>query len=135
MYTGQICQSTLQSLQNCIPDRCGSSEVYVPSSGRQIEIEQQLTTLLTGLQLLNPSEVCQAAIVPFLCYYSFGLCDSSNELHLPSFRDCVLIGNQTCAAEFRTAISLVGRENLPQCETLPTTSLISLQLECSGERM
>ena len=132
---GHICQSALQSLQNCIPDRRGSSEVHIPSSGRQIEIEQQLTTLLTGLQLLNPSEECQAAIVPFLCFYSFGLCDSSNQPHLPSIEDCVRIGNQTCAAEFRTAISLVGRENLPQCETLPTTSVISLQLECSGERM
>ena len=131
VYMGQICRSALQSLQNCIPDRCGSSEVYVPSSGRQIEIEQKLTTLLTGLPLLNPSEECQAAIVPFLCFYSFGLCDSNNQPHLPSFEDCVQIGNQTCAAEFQMAISLLGRDALPQCETL--SAVPTFEFDCRGE--
>ena len=132
IYTGDVCRSALQSLQSCIPDRCGSTEVYIPSVGLQNEIEQRLASLVGGLQLVNPSPECQAAIVPFLCSYYFQLCDSSNTLHPPSLQDCVLIANQTCAREFQTAVTVLGRDNLPNCETLPSTT--ALQLECDGER-
>ena len=131
IYTGEVCKSALQSIQNCLPGRCGSSDVYIPYTGLQDQIEQQLTNLVGGLQLVNPSPDCQAAILPFLCSYYFGLCDSSDHLHAPSLQDCVLIANQTCAREFQIAVSVLGRENLPKCETLSIGA--TLQLDCDGE--
>ena len=131
VYVGTVCRASLHSLQSCIPDRCNTTEIYIPSTGLQDQIEQQLSTLVGGLQLVNPSPDCQAAILPFLCSYYFGLCDSSDHLHAPALQDCVLIANQTCAREFQIAVSLLGRENLPKCETLSIGA--TLQLECDGE--
>ena len=118
-----ICRASLQSLQNCIPDRCDTTDVYIPSTGNQSDIEDQLTRLLGGLQLLNPSQECLAAVVPFMCSYYFSLCDSTGRLHQPSSSECAVIATETCAAEFQKAIQILGRETLPRCDILPPIGL------------
>ena len=131
VYTGSICRSALQSLQNCIPDRCGSTEVYILSDTSQSEIESHVMRLLGGLELLNARPECLEAVGPFLCSYYFGLCSSDNQPYLPSSRQCETIATETCAAEFEQAIGLLGRDALPQCETL--SAVPTIEFDCPGE--
>lgn len=119
VYVGTVCRASLHSLQSCIPDRCNTTEVYIPSTGNQSELEQQLTALLGGLQRLEPGPECQAAVVPFLCSYYFRLCDSDGRVHQPSSAECATIASETCAAEFQRAIQILGSGNLPRCDVLP----------------
>ena len=111
------------ALQHCVPGRCGNTEVFVQKSVLLTQAEAELTVekLLSGLLLLNPSPECSGAVEPFLCIYYFGLCDSSGELYLPSSGECETLTTETCASEFQTAISLLGRESLPQCDLLSHT--------------
>ena len=51
-------------------------------------MEQQVQQLLNGLRFLNPTPECREVVEPFLCLYTFGLCDSSGELYLPSSGEC-----------------------------------------------
>lgn len=135
VYGGSVCRSALQSLQNCIPNLCNSTEIYISPDRMQNEVEAELASLLGGLQLLSPSPTCLAAVVPFLCFYYFGLCDSG-ELYQPSFEDCATIASETCRVEFQAAINLgLGRDRLPQCELLSDSSDSSSELAvgCSGE--
>ena len=132
IYTGTVCRSELQSLQSCIPDLYNSTEVYVSSNGRQSELERQLTTLLGGLKLIKPSLACQSAVVPFICFYYFSLCDDG-ELYLPSSEDCITIASETCAVELQMAVSILGRESLPQCDLLSASSSSKLDVGCSGK--
>ena len=133
IYTGDTCRTVLQSRQCCLLGICGSTDVFIPSTGRQDDQEAELIRLLGGLQLLSPSPECQAAIVPFLCFFTFGLCDNSNsdgsELLRPSRGECEMIMTQTCAREFEAAVNLLGSENLPQCQQLP-----AVNDDCRGEK-
>ena len=131
VYRGDICRRELQSRQSCLSGLCGSTDIFIPSTGRQNEQEEELTRLLGGLQLLRPSLECQAAILPFLCFFTFGLCDSSSaELYQPSRGECESIMTDICAREFQAAVRLIGSESLPQCQQLPAESL---ETDCSGE--
>lgn len=135
VYGGSVCRSALQSLQNCIPNLCNSTEIYISPDRMQNEVEAELASLLGGLQLLSPSPTCLAAVVPFLCFYYFGLCDSG-ELYQPSFEDCATIASETCRVEFQAAINLgLGRDRLPQCELLSDSSDSSSELAvgCSDQ--
>ena len=87
--------------------------------------------LLGGLGLLNPSSECLEAVAPFLCSYYFGLCSSDNQPYLPSSGQCETIATETCAAEFEQAIALLGRDALPQCETLPAVP--TFEFDCPGK--
>ena len=110
--------SALTARQKCVPDRCGSSEIYVRMSASQEILESQVSLLFNSLQLLNPSPECSEVAGPFLCFYYFGLCDSSGELYLPSTGECETITTQTCAREFQIAVGILGNASLPQCNTL-----------------
>lgn len=123
VYEGTICGSTLKSLQDCSPDYSDTSEkVFIASGGNQYIKEEHVKQLLSGLQLLSPSPECQAAIAPLLCSYYFGICDSTGDLYLPTFKECETVATGICANEFKSAVDLLGRENLPNCELLPVTS-------------
>ena len=87
--------------------------------------------LLGGLGILNPSSECLEAVAPFLCSYYFGLCGSDNQPYLPSSGQCEKIATETCAAEFEQAIGLLGRDALPQCETL--SAVPTIEFDCPGE--
>ena len=134
VYSGSVCRLPLQSLQNCIPDLCGSTEIYISSDSMQSVVEEQLTLLLGGLRFLSPSTACLEAAEPFLCAYYFNLCDGG-ELYRPSFEDCVTIASETCRDEFEAAVRFGMSERLPRCELLSTSESPSSKLElgCSGE--
>ena len=122
VYTGDTCRSVLQSRQCCLLGACGSTDVFIPSTGRQDDQEEGLMMLLGGLQLLSPSPECQAAVVPFLCFFTFGLCSDGSQPLWPSRGECEMIMTETCAREFEAAVGLIGSENLPRCDQLPPVS-------------
>ena len=120
--------SALTARQKCVPNRCGSSEIYVQMSASQEILESEVSSLLDLLRLLNPSPECGEEVGSFLCFYYFGLCDSSGELYLPSTGECETITTQTCAREFQIAVSFLGNASLPQCNTL-----LPSETDCNGE--
>ena len=121
-YTGDVCRIHLATLQDCLPDSSISSEIFVSSTSS--ELEQQAQLLMFGLQSLNPTPECREVVEPFLCLYIFGLCDSSGELYLPSSGECETITTETCASEWTMAVSLLGSDQLPQCNSLPASSVV-----------
>ena len=97
VYTQEACQDYLLTLQGCLPNRQGSRDVYI-SVTDQVETEGLVNPLLNGLRIfVRPSPECRAAVEPFLCLNSFGLCDSSGVVYGPSFEDCVFISTDVCA--------------------------------------
>ena len=125
VYTQDACQDYLLTLQGCLPNRQGSSDVHV-SATDQVETERQVNLLLNSLNtLISPSPECRAAVEPFLCLNSFGLCDSSGVAYGPSFEDCVFISTVVCASEWSRANSLLiqfGLSPLPECVSFPSTA-------------
>ena len=63
------------------------------------------------------------AVVPFLCFHTFPLCDNSSGLHQPSSEECRTITDDVCAQEFQTAAMFAMDDQLPQCQLLPDTPL------------
>ena len=59
--------------------------------------------------------------MPFLCFYLFGLCDSSGQVQLPSSEQCEIFSSETCASEIETVTTLFG--SFLQCESLPINSV------------
>ena len=117
----------LQSQQDCLPDRVGSSDVYIslPDGDNQDDIEIRARTLVRfGLPRVGTSPECQEAVVPFLCLFLYPLCDSEGTLYRPSSMDCVTISTGVCEREWMEAVNLLGPGVLPQCESLPSTSLM-----------
>ena len=118
----------MQSQQDCLPDRLGSSDIHIsPRDGDDQEVlERQAVLLLNGLlsPLIGASPECQEAVPPLLCLYLFRLCDSNGALYQPSSVDCVTISTVVCETEWMIATDILGQENLPQCESLPMTSLL-----------
>ena len=133
VYTGEVCQSALLTRQNCISGLCNSTEVLIPGGASQVELEQQVIAFLSLFDLLIPSPACIEAFVPFLCFFTFRLCDnSSGELHLPVFGECESLTTETCAREFQTAVSLMSTDDLLQCQQLPDSPLLNTE-DCIGE--
>ena len=124
---GDACRSVLQSQQDCLPDRLGSSDIRIsPRDGvDQEELEIQAGLLLNGLSspLISASPECEEAVLPFLCLYLFGLCDSNGTLYQPSSGDCVTISTVVCEREWIAATTILGPEVLPQCELLPAATI------------
>ena len=108
------------------------SEVSVPQ-GRGNEEQAQL--FINGLpNFLTVSPDCDAAIDQFLCFYIFGLCDSSGELYLPSSGKCRMVTEEICGPELEQAMMLIAGIpdiQLPQCDTLPVSSNPGSAEECS----
>lgn len=137
IYRGSVCKPSLLKYQNQIPGSSGceshdsgTGSVFIGASISQDEVEIQVSNLLSGLQLLNPSAVCMEAVEPFLCLYYFGLCDnSSGQLYLLSSEECETITTETCSNEFETAVHLLGSQNLPRCNLLHTF----IEMDISGE--
>ena len=134
VYTGDVCRSALLTRQNCIPGLCNNStEVFIPSGNNQAELEQQVIAFLPLFDLLIPSPACIEAFVPFLCFFTFRLCNNSTgELFLPSFGECEGLTTETCAREFQTAASIMDTNELLQCQQLPDVQVINTG-DCIGE--
>ena len=135
LYRGQICRGTLLARQSCLGNSSTGNnytgEVYIPVRGDQDVREQLASQLLLGLQSLPANSRCQRTlVVPFLCSFLFRLCDSNGELYLPSSEECRVVTEDLCQSEFQLAMALIANNanlQLPQCESLPDTSL-----DCSG---
>ena len=129
VYTGAVCREYLQAQQVCLTG-VGDDYIFIPMREPQQELETQAMQFLADLQLLTPSENCSEAIVPFICFSIFGLCDSSTrELCLPSLNDCNVLMN-TCGPEFQRATTLIANFSIlqvPPCDSFPNSTLI-----CAG---
>ena len=126
VYTGAVCREYLQAQQVCLTG-VGDDDIFIPMRESQQELETQAMQFLAELQLLTPSENCSEAIVPFICFSIFGLCDSSTrELYLPSLKDCNVLMN-TCGPEFQRAMPLIAILQVPRCDSFPNSTLI-----CTG---
>ena len=120
VYSG-VCQEFLQRQQTCLGVL--SSGVSVPQ-GRGDEAQALL--FITALpQFLTLSPGCDAVIEQFLCFYIFGLCDSTGEVQLPSSGECRMVTEETCGPELEQAMMFIAGIpdiQLPQCDTLPDFS-------------
>ena len=129
VYTGAVCREYLQLQQVCLTG-VGDDDIFIPMRKPQEELETQAMQFLADLQLLTPGENCSEAIVPFMCFSFFGLCDSSTrELYLPSLKDCNVLMN-TCGPEFQRAMSLIANVSIlqvPPCDSFP-----NITLTCTG---
>ena len=118
----------LQSQQSCLLGSLGNSDIYIsPRDGDdQEELEIQAKLLFNGLSspLISASPECVEAVLPFLCLYLFRLCDNDGTLYQPSSGDCMTISTVVCAREWAVATEILGQERLPQCESLPMTSIL-----------
>ena len=88
--------------------------------------------LLPLLQFLNPSPACSEAVVPFLCVFLFGLCDSSGVSIQPTSTQCEHIRDVLCPDEWTQA---AGLTELPDCSIFPAEQdfcLISSGRTASG---
>ncbi len=107
VYVGEVCREVLQS---CLPGDQSGGNISIPATGKQDEIEAQAQMLVSSLLLLEPTQECKDAVVPFLCLYLFKLCSSelNGTLHQPSSQQCWDISSITCASQA-----------LPDCNSLP----------------
>ena len=123
VYEGQACKEALLGVQNCLPDRIGSDDVYIPFGVDQEEMENQAALIIErGLDAIGASPECKERAIPFLCIYYFGLCDSGGVQHQPSMEECISVSTGTCQAEWITAnLFLPGQ--LPTCESLQEGSI------------
>ena len=129
VYTGSICREALQTQQNRLLDR-NTSDIFIavdPASSQSSK-EEQASLFIQGLPFLAPGPECMKAVIPFLCFYVFPLCDSSSGLHQPSSEECREITEDICAREFQTAATFATDGQLPQCQLLPDTAL-----KCNGK--
>ena len=125
IYTGSICREALQTQQSCLLDRNTSSDIFIavdPASSKSSK-EEQASLFIQGLPFLAPGPECMKAVIPFLCFNIFPLCDSSSGLHQPSSEECREITEDICAREFQTAAMFATDDQLPQCQLLPDTAL------------
>ena len=128
-YTGSICREVLLTRQGCFPDRNATGDIIIamdPSLSQQ-DKEEQVTLFIGGLPILNPSPECLEAVVPFLCFYIFPLCDSSGCPYQPSSVECSAVTDDICDQEFEIAATFAS-DQLPQCQLLPDSTS-----ECNSE--
>ena len=128
-YTGSFCREVLLTRQGCLPDRNAAGDIIIamdPSLSQQ-EKDEQARLFIGGLPVLDPSPECTEAVVPFLCFYIFPLCDSSGRPYQPSAAECTTVIDGICAREFELVASFVTSDQLIQCQRLPETTL-----ECNG---
>ena len=78
--------------------------------------EDTASQLLPLLNLLRPSAACTEAVVPFLCVFLFGLCDSSGVSIQPTSVQCEQIRDVLCPDQWRQAALVV---DLPECSSFP----------------
>ena len=129
-YTGIHC---LQPLQNCLPGEKNTSEIFISNLiDDQSLLEDDIDSILYFLDLLiRPSDECRRRVVPFLCLYTFGLCDEISVDYRPKATECSDIRDNICESEWQEANSLLESFDMP---TLPDCSTFSDDgLVCSSE--
>ena len=124
-YNGQHCLAVLQACSESVNNESG---IFI--SNRvvdQIETEQQIFHLISGLDLIiQPSEECRSAVIPFLCLYTFGVCGANNDDYRPTAAQCMEIRESVCESEWKKAsdlLALAGLPPLPDCSSLDDEGL------------
>ena len=128
VYTGAVCLAPLQVWQSCIPDRAGSTDIFIVDRPGvpQEAIESEFTSFLTMFSIVSPSAECQAATLPFYCLMNFGLCGNDSRSYLPTSQQCLEL-TVACESEFQL-IGASQPELIPDCTALPDTGI-----DCSCE--
>ena len=67
----------------------------------------------------NGSQQCRDAVLPFMCLYTFPLCDNiTGHLYQPTRDECVRVSEQVCSHEWNLTTQLGYQHLLPDCEML-----------------
>ncbi len=132
VYHGDVCREALQDVQSCLMGDQGDGNIYIPASGSQDAIESEAQTLIAALPLLQPSQGCEEAIVPFLCLHMFRLCGMNGSLHQLSSQQCSDVTGNICATEYPAVEAFVGTERLPDCTSLPDHDILSCRNVTDG---
>ena len=65
------------------------------------------------------SKECQFAVLPFICLYTFPICDcATTRLYQPTRESCELIRDETCSSEW-ILVNSINPDLLPDCSNLP----------------
>ena len=114
--------------QQCLGEGSNSSEIHVPLRKDQQEFAEEEVLSVISVAELVTSQKCFEALVPFICYYYFGLCGSNGQVHLPSSKLCEIIRDEICARDLEKIGMFI--ELQPVCHLLPNITVFS---ECNGE--
>ena len=119
-YDGAVCRMELQSWRQCLPNADHNGSILV-----QQDVAQEIENLISALEspFLGASDDCKAAVLPFLCVYFFGLCDSTGKAYRPSSSQCTEISTGVCAREWTIGTSF--GIPLPECSSLPDESVLA----------
>ena len=67
----------------------------------------------------NGSQQCRDAVLPFMCQYTFPLCDNNTkQLYRPTQERCIEISEQVCPQEWNLTRQLGYQNLLPHCTKL-----------------
>ena len=114
--------------QQCLGEGSNSSEIHVPLRKDQQELaEEEVLRIVSAVESVT-SQNCWKALVPFTCFYYFGLCGSNGQVYLPSSELCEIISDEICARDLETIGMFI--ELQPVCHLLPNTTVFA---ECNGE--
>lgn len=119
-------------MQDCLPASTrGSGEIFISTQDlEQSEVESNVAFFLMALNTLSPSETCKRAVEPLLCLFFFPLCDANGMPRLPSLEECATVRDEMCMQEWQTAATVLGAEQLPQCDSLPEATI---SIDCRGK--
>ena len=108
-YTESVCQQELNSIRNCLQtgDRNTHPLIVTNSNHANAELALSYVDRLASV-------ACAAEVKPFLCVYSFGLCDSTTGAsYQPTACNCKNLRDNVCAEEWSIASAVI---DLPDCE-------------------
>ena len=113
---GGVCQAELENYLLSMNCEVGDTPLVL-NDGESVAVE----LVLALDNFLSPSPECREAVVPFLCLFLFGLCDTSGLSLQPTSAQCLDIRDRLCVEEWRLAAML---QDLPDCESLPSEQVL-----------
>ena len=133
-YEGTHCKEVLQSRTECLLGK-NTDDIFISSRhNNYMKVESDIAKLLFALNsVIRPSKECKAYVVPFLCFYMFGLCSETNDDHQPTAAECFHVKDNVCKSEWETANNLLsgsGTLRLPECGSFSSSSA---ELLCTNE--
>ena len=132
-YEGRHCKKVLQSRYMCLLGK-NSTDIYISSRHNDyMKLESQIAELLFALDIaIQPSKECKAQVIPFLCFFMFGLCSETNNDHQPTAAECFHVKDNVCKLEWKKAndlLSRYGKQRLPECNSFSSSD----ELLCTND--
>ena len=132
-YEGLHCKEVLQSRYMCLLGK-NSIDIYISSRHNDyMKLESDIADLLFALNtFIRPSKECKAQVIPFLCFFMFGLCSETNNDHQPTAAECFHVKDNVCKSEWERASDLLsryGKQRLPECGSLSSSD----ELLCTND--